>query len=159
MIDSDPHFTRVIRYMRPSDLAWWGGLTAFAPLSLMSWESIQSSGSKRAALRETYRLSTALGLTAGFLMAYQRSSLRFFGRKENAREVEMDLRELGSRARAGKPLYGEADLDDFAQLIAAGNSTFSQFKLETIPWFNLANHKHHGVDTAKYYDWAKQNPA
>lgn len=37
LIDSDPHASRVISYMRPSDLAVWGGATAAAPGALYLW--------------------------------------------------------------------------------------------------------------------------
>jgi len=36
VIDSDPHFTRVVRYMRGSDVAAWGGLTVGAPAVLLA---------------------------------------------------------------------------------------------------------------------------
>jgi hypothetical protein len=37
LIDSDPHASRVISYMRSSDLAVWGGATAAAPGALYLW--------------------------------------------------------------------------------------------------------------------------
>lgn len=37
LIDSDPHFNRVVRYMRGSDLVAWGGLTAAAPATLLAF--------------------------------------------------------------------------------------------------------------------------
>jgi hypothetical protein len=37
VIDSDPHFTRVVRYMRGSDLVAWGGLTAAGPATLLAF--------------------------------------------------------------------------------------------------------------------------
>lgn len=57
------------------------------------------------------------------------------GLKENKREEEMDFKELSARARDGKPLYGEAELTPYLQGVAARNSTFSQFKLQTMPWW------------------------
>ncbi|OAQ30435.1 hypothetical protein K457DRAFT_155004 [Linnemannia elongata AG-77] len=36
VIDSDPHFNRVISYMRGSDVVAWGGLTAAAPAALLA---------------------------------------------------------------------------------------------------------------------------
>jgi hypothetical protein len=36
-IDADPHASRVISYMRPSDYAVWGGATAAAPAALYFW--------------------------------------------------------------------------------------------------------------------------
>jgi hypothetical protein len=34
LIDSDPHFARVVRYFRPSDYATWGLATAAGPTAL-----------------------------------------------------------------------------------------------------------------------------
>lgn len=42
LIDADPHFARVVRYMRPSDYAWWGALTAAFPGLLAGWRSSHS---------------------------------------------------------------------------------------------------------------------
>lgn len=35
VIDTDPHFNRVVRYMRPSDYAAWAAGTAAAPALLL----------------------------------------------------------------------------------------------------------------------------
>jgi len=59
---------------------------------------------------------------------------RFWGWTENAREMQKDKVELSSRAAAGKPIYGETELDDFTQGVAAGNSRFSQLKFAMLPW-------------------------
>ncbi|KAJ9097156.1 hypothetical protein QFC21_004825 [Naganishia friedmannii] len=91
-----------------------------------------------------------LGFCGGFLMAYQRSSFRFMGLTPNEPEAAKDMKELSARAAAGKPLYGETDLTPYLQGVAARNSTWSQLKLGSIPWFNLVNHNSHGVDTSKY---------
>lgn len=37
LIDSDPHASRVMRYMRPSDYAIWAGATAAFPGALYFW--------------------------------------------------------------------------------------------------------------------------
>jgi hypothetical protein len=37
LIDADPHFSRVVRYMRPSDYAVWAGATAAFPSALYLW--------------------------------------------------------------------------------------------------------------------------
>lgn len=37
LIDADPHASRVMRYMRPSDLAAWAGATAAFPAALYFW--------------------------------------------------------------------------------------------------------------------------
>ncbi|KAG0351273.1 hypothetical protein BGZ54_003339, partial [Gamsiella multidivaricata] len=36
VIDSDPHFSRVVRYMRGSDYVAWGALTAGGPAVLLA---------------------------------------------------------------------------------------------------------------------------
>lgn len=89
-------------------------------------------------------------------MAYQRSSFRFFGWTENDQEQQKDVAELSERASAGKPLYGDTGLTPYLQGVAHRNSAFSQLKLATIPWFNFANHSHHGVDTSKYTEQQQQ---
>jgi hypothetical protein len=35
VIDTDPHFSRVVRYMRPNDYAAWAAGTAAAPAILL----------------------------------------------------------------------------------------------------------------------------
>lgn len=90
-----------------------------------------------------------LGVIGGFLLAYQRSSFRFFGWTENEVEQERDVKELSQRVKDGKPIYGETSLSPYLQGVAHRNSAFSQLKLATLPWFNFANHNNHGVDTSK----------
>ena len=53
---------------------------------------------------------------------------RFWGWRENEREVKRDLEELSQRAREGKPLYGTSNQPEWVQHAAASNSTFSQLK-------------------------------
>ncbi len=67
-------------------------------------------------------------------MAYQNTSLRFFGWKENAREVEMDKKEMTGRVAKGLPVYGESDLTPFMQGVAARNSTWGVLNLAVMPW-------------------------
>lgn len=40
LIDSDPHFSRVVRYFRPSDYATWAAGTAGFPTLLYLWSMI-----------------------------------------------------------------------------------------------------------------------
>jgi len=37
LIDADPHASRVVSYMRPSDYVVWGGATAAAPATMYLW--------------------------------------------------------------------------------------------------------------------------
>ncbi|KAF5315998.1 hypothetical protein D9619_006338 [Psilocybe cf. subviscida] len=147
LIDSDPHASRVIRYMRPTDYAMWAGTAVGFPGALYLWELADPTKYK---LRTPLRLGGFLGFTAGFLLAYQSSSLRFWGWKENEREQKMDFEELSQRAREGKPLYGESDQPEWVQHAASTNSQWSQLKFSAFPMFNLVNHKFHGTDPAKY---------
>ncbi|TFY82051.1 hypothetical protein EWM64_g1960 [Hericium alpestre] len=147
LIDADPHFSRVVRYMRPSDYAVWAGSTAAFPSGIYLWELAAPT---KTSLRTAFRLGGLLGFVGGFLMAYQRSSFRFWGWTENKAEEEKDFKELSERARQGLPLYGESDQPLWVQGAAYRNSAFSQLKFQTFPMFNFVNHPYHGTDPAKY---------
>ena len=75
---------------------------------------------------------------------------------ENAREVEMDMKEMVAKVKAGEPLYGESRLTPHMQGVAARQSRYSGLFIAVMPWFNFVNHSQHGVDTAKYYRRAEQ---
>ncbi|KAI0028552.1 NADH-ubiquinone oxidoreductase complex I, 21 kDa subunit-domain-containing protein [Vararia minispora EC-137] len=156
LIDSDPHFSRVLRYMRLSDYAVWGGTTIVSPaflyaLNRVSPAMIPVTPGAKEAIRLHFRMGGMLGFIAGFMLAYQRSSFRFWGWTENKREEERDFAELSKRAREGKPLWGESFQPEWVQAAAHQNSLNSQMKLNAIPMFNFVNHPYHGVDPAKYY--------
>ncbi|KAH9451876.1 hypothetical protein Pst134EA_025817 [Puccinia striiformis f. sp. tritici] len=128
--DTDLHFKRVIKYIRPSDLATWLGFTAAFPALLYAWDL-----SDRIPVRHVrtqprfYALGTWLGFSGGFLMAYIRG--------------------------CSKPIWGESTLQPWIQTVAHHNSQFAHLKFSTIPWFNFVNHPYHGVDVSKYYQDAK----
>lgn len=61
-------------------------------------------------------------------------AVRFMGLRENKQEQERDFEELSALAKAGKPVYGDSDLTPYLQGVASRNSTYSQFKLQTMPW-------------------------
>lgn len=82
--------------------------------------------------------------------------VRFYGMTENAREVEMDMREMVDKVKKGEPLYGESRLTPHLQGVAARQSRYSALFTAVLPWFNLVNHSQHGVDTAKYYQQAER---
>ncbi|EKM81822.1 NUXM, NADH-ubiquinone oxidoreductase 21 kDa subunit [Agaricus bisporus var. burnettii JB137-S8] len=147
LIDADPHAARVVRYFRPSDYAFWAGATAAFPAALYCWEMADPT---KARLRTPLRLGGLLGFIGGFMMAYQRSSTRFWGWSENKREYDRDLEELSERARKGKPLYGESHQPGWVQGAAFRNSQWSQLKFSAFPMFNFVNHPHHGTDPEKY---------
>ncbi|KAJ7576934.1 NADH-ubiquinone oxidoreductase complex I, 21 kDa subunit-domain-containing protein [Mycena floridula] len=157
LIDVDPHASRVVRYMRPSDVGWWAGSTVGFPAAYLAWHIADPSAGIATAMRPALRVCGILGFAGGFLLAYQRSSLRFMGWSENAREYQKDLEELSQRAREGKTLYGESVQPEWIQGAAYRNSVFSQLKFAAFPNFNLVNHPHHGTDPAKYGVKPKEN--
>lgn len=75
VIDTDPHFSRVVSYFRPSDYAAWAAGTAAAPALLLGMEKMNPVGSARS-LRMPLRLATVFGAVGGFLYAYQCSSCK-----------------------------------------------------------------------------------
>ncbi|ODV91204.1 hypothetical protein CANCADRAFT_17689, partial [Tortispora caseinolytica NRRL Y-17796] len=156
VIDVDPHFKRVVKYMRPTDYLAWAGLTAAAPAGLLLMEHIEPvfpSGQTRIVqMRPVLRASVVIGLVGGFLFAYTSSSQRFWGYSENATEVEKDRYEMKSKIAQGKPLYGETKLEPWLEQVAVRNSRFSQTLFTLFPWFNFANHKYHGIDIKKYFE-------
>ncbi|KAF8539735.1 C-terminal of NADH-ubiquinone oxidoreductase 21 kDa subunit-domain-containing protein [Trichophaea hybrida] len=156
VIDTDPHFTRVIRYMRPYDYALGVGVAALGPAGFMLMEKLAPSQASPNAIRGSMRLMGVLGITAGFLRAYTESSLRFWGWIENAREVEMDMKEMVQKVKNKEPLYGVSSLSPYMQGVAARNSRYSQIFMHAIPWFNFVNHNQHGVDTLKYFRAAEE---
>ncbi|KZT10046.1 uncharacterized protein LAESUDRAFT_469834 [Laetiporus sulphureus 93-53] len=146
-IDADPHAFRVVRYMRLSDYGAWAAATGAFPAALYLWDMADPTKFK---LRTQLRLGGLLGFVGGFLLAYQRSSLRFWGWTENKREEQMDREEMTARARRGLPLYGESPQPEWIQGVAHRNSVWSQLKFSIIPMFNLVNHPYHGTDPEKY---------
>ncbi|KAH0541490.1 hypothetical protein FGG08_004031 [Glutinoglossum americanum] len=156
LIDSDPHFKRVLRYARPSDYAAGAATAAAGPALLFLMERISPSMVGRGGFAPIMRLCSAIGLSAGFLIFYQSSTLRFYGFKENKREVEMDMREMVDRIKRGGSPYGTSTLTPYMQGVAARNSRYSGLFLHVLPWFNFVNHDQHGVDTAKYYQQAER---
>ncbi|PBP26668.1 putative NADH-ubiquinone oxidoreductase 21 kDa subunit [Diplocarpon rosae] len=159
LIDSDPHFKRVVGYARKSDYAAGAATAALGPGLMLTWERIAPSLVGKGGFAPIMRLSGAVGLSAGFLMFYQRSILRFYGFTENSREIEMDMREMVSKVKKGEPLYGVSSTTPYIQGMASRNSRYSGVWLHVLPWFNFVNHNQHGVDTAKYYQQAERELA
>ncbi|KAL1864656.1 hypothetical protein VTK73DRAFT_5740 [Phialemonium thermophilum] len=156
LIDNDPHFKRVIRYARPSDYVHGAVAAAAGPGILLAMEKFAPSHVGRGGFARAMRLTGFIGLCGGFIYFYQRSILRFYGMSENAREVEMDMREMVDKVKAGQPLYGESKLSPAMQGVAARQSRYSGLFMAVLPWFNFVNHSQHGVDTAKYYQQAER---
>jgi hypothetical protein len=106
----------------------------------------------------TKDLSVSLITREAFLCSFLTTAPieRFLGLTENSREIDMDMKEMVSKVKRGEPLYGKSSLSPDQQAMAARNSRNSVFFLSVLPWFNLVNHPHHGVDTAKYYQQAER---
>lgn len=158
LIDVDPHFKRVISYFRPSDYGCWAATMAGFPLALNLWEKLEpTSGAFKAPSKipgGALRAASLLGVCGGFFLAYVRSSRRFLGWSENAREVKKDRYEIKKLLSEEKLPYHENEsvLDDRMKDIANRNSQFSFTIMAIIPWFNLAHHPYHGVSIQKYYE-------
>jgi len=156
LIDSDPHFKRVVKYARPSDYAVGATAAAAGPGLMLLWERVSPSYVGKGGFAPIMRLTGVIGVGAGFLMFYQRSILRFYGFTENKREAEMDMREMVDKVKKGEPLYGVSTLTPYMQGVASRNSRYTGIWLHVIPWFNFVNHNQHGVDTTKYYQQAEK---
>ncbi|RQM07117.1 hypothetical protein DH86_00003465 [Scytalidium sp. 3C] len=156
LIDSDPHFKRVVGYARTSDYLAGGATAAAGPALMLLWERVSPSHVGKGGFPPIMRLAGVLGLGAGFLVFYQRSILRFYGFTENKREVDKDMREMVDKVKKGEPLYGTSSLTPYMQGVASRNSRYTGVFLHVIPWFNFVNHNQHGVDTAKYYQQAER---
>jgi hypothetical protein len=177
------HFKRVVGYARTSDYVTGGLAAAFGPAALYTLEKFSPSHVGKGGFAKIMRLTGAVGLIGGFLVFYQRSSrmfytssptsicagrlswtltlmcdfiVRVYGATENAREVEMDMREMVSKVKKGEPLYGVSELTPHMQGVAARQSRYSALFFGVMPWFNFVNHNQHGVDTAKYYQQAER---
>ncbi|KAH7126213.1 NADH-ubiquinone oxidoreductase 21 kDa subunit [Dactylonectria macrodidyma] len=156
LIDNDPHFKRVVGYARTTDYVYGLIAAAFAPAALVTLERFAPSHVGKGGFPKALRLAGGVGIIGGFLYFYQRSCLRFYGATENAREVEMDMREMVDKVKAGEPPYGVSRLTPHLQGVAARQSRYSALFISTVPWFNFVNHNQHGVDTAKYYQQAER---
>ncbi|KAK5723111.1 hypothetical protein LTR17_013981 [Elasticomyces elasticus] len=106
LIDSDPHFRRVIAYARPSDYLAGTIFAAFAPTAMLLMERMSPSEVGKGGFSSIMRLTGGLGLASGFYLLYSRSQNRFYGFSENRREIEKDMREMTDKVKRGEPLYG-----------------------------------------------------
>ncbi|KAH8164692.1 hypothetical protein CIB48_g3537 [Xylaria polymorpha] len=156
LIDNDPHFKRVVGYARTSDYIHGTVAAAGGPGLLWAMERFAPSHVGRGGFIRAMRVAGVIGAIGGFLYFYERSALRFYGMSENAREVELDMREMVAKVKAGEPLYGVSQLTPHMQGVAARQSRYSALFFAAVPWFNFVNHPQHGVDTAKYYRAAER---
>lgn len=102
----------------------------------------------------THGKQTCVGTVTG--KATDDYVVRFYGFSENAREIDLDMREMVGKVKRGEPLYGESTLTPHLQGVAARQSRFSGLFSDVLPWFNFVSHGQHGVDTAKYYRQAEK---
>ena len=123
------------------------------PGFLLLTERFAPSFAGKGAFPPVLRLSALVGATAGIYHVYQNSCLRFYGFKENGREVEMDMREMVEKVKKGQPLYGESEMTPYMQGVAARNSRYSALMLHVVPMANFANHSQvrgHENDSIRY---------
>merc|ERR1712098_652273 len=159
LIDSDPHFKRVIGYARKSDYVAGAATATAGPGLMLLWERIAPSLVGKGGFAPIMRLSGAIGLSAGFLMFYQHRyvrltipdkdalglllmvlmAVRFYGFTENSREVAMDMKEMVTKVKKGEPLYGVSTTTPYIQGMASRNSRYSGVWLHVLPWFNFVN--------------------
>ncbi|KAI0461338.1 hypothetical protein LJB42_001006 [Komagataella kurtzmanii] len=154
LIDSDPKFSRVVRYFRPSDYLTWALGTIGAPGLMVLFEKIEPAKGNTFKMPppSIMRIATTIGFFGGFYYAYTSSTKRFWGYSENAREVAKDRYEVKKALSEKKSPYGSSLLNPYQQDMSARNSTNSQLLLAIFPWFNVANHQSHGIDLRKYYE-------
>jgi hypothetical protein len=66
-----------MRYARPSDYAAGAGVAAIAPITMLVMEKVQPSMVGKGGFPSIMRLTGAIGISAGFLFMYQRSTCAF----------------------------------------------------------------------------------
>ncbi|ORX74415.1 hypothetical protein DL89DRAFT_264292 [Linderina pennispora] len=122
VIDTDPNFTRVVRYFRPSDYALGAGLTALGPGFIYWMEKYQPSGNPGKPLMRAMKIAAS----------------------ENTREIQKYRVEYRKLKAQGKPMYGPSSLPLNVQRVSAEYSTGAFLNFDVIPWFNVTNHGYHG---------------
>ncbi|KAJ2158807.1 hypothetical protein GGF46_003498 [Coemansia sp. RSA 552] len=144
IIDTDPIFSRVIKYMRASDVALMVGYVPMGPLFMWFMEKFHPTGMSKHNMKRCMVGSLPVSAMFGFMFAYKASSHRFFGFKENAREIKMYREEWRRMKAKGKPFHGVSSLPLSLQRTAAMYSTGAYFNLDVAPVFNFVNHPFHG---------------
>lgn len=155
MIDTDPHFNRVVGFFRPCDYAAWAIGTVAMPGLFTVFERLDPVNGRTFTKPSpsVLRVTTLLGFVGGFLIAYNRSSQRFFGHTENAREVAKDRYQVKKNLSQGLPAFGKKpSITPDLQEVAMRNSKNSQYGLFFFPWFSFFTHEYHGIDLKKYYE-------
>ncbi|KAJ2001620.1 hypothetical protein GGI02_002371 [Coemansia sp. RSA 2322] len=144
VIDTDPIFSRVIRYFRWTDVGVAAALTALGPGFMYWMERYQPTGNGGKPLIRSMKFAGGLGATVGFMTAYQLVSARFWGLTENSREIKMYRLEYAKLKAQGKPMHGVSTLPLAMQRTSAAYSTGAFLNFDVFPWFNFVNHPYHG---------------
>ncbi|KAJ2078212.1 hypothetical protein H4R24_004641 [Coemansia sp. RSA 988] len=142
VIDTDPIFSRVVRYMRPLDYTVWAATAASGPAFIYWLDKYHYTGGK-SQLGRAMKIVGAFSTIGGFLTAYQMSSARFFGISENAREIRKYRQEYLKLKAEGKPMHGKSTLPLSIQRISSSYSTGAFLNFDVIPIFNFINHPFH----------------
>ncbi|KAI8831428.1 NADH-ubiquinone oxidoreductase complex I, 21 kDa subunit-domain-containing protein [Chytridium lagenaria] len=85
-IAAEPHLKTVVRYFRTEDYAAMVGIGAGFPLFQVAWERMSPSIHPRYIPRSML-VQVPFFATCGFIFAIQRSYFRFWGWRENGKEV------------------------------------------------------------------------
>ncbi|ONH68981.1 hypothetical protein BON22_1678 [Cyberlindnera fabianii] len=137
------------------DYATWAGSTVGFPAALTLFEMMDPINGRTyiKPSNSALRVCGLLGFVSGFILVYNRSSKRFWGHAENAREVKMDRFQVKKNLSEGKPPFGsKPSMPENLQDVAMRNSKNSQHALFFFPWFSFFTHEYHGIDLKKYYE-------
>ncbi|KAJ2779688.1 hypothetical protein H4R18_003864 [Coemansia javaensis] len=144
IIDTDPLFSRVVRYMRPVDYLVWAGTAMVGPAVVFLTEKYMPPGQGRIRYMRDMKVVTLLTTALGFMNGYASSCTRFWGLRENSREIKMYRQEYARLKAQGKPMHGTSTLPLSIQRTAAGYSTGAFLAFDMFPIFNFVDHPFHG---------------
>ena len=126
VIDADPTVYKVVSLFRASEyLTILSGVVVTVG-AMRSWHIYDPIPQ----YKRTLFWGGAFGLLGGFMLAYQISSQRLWGVRENAREIEMHK----------KLRKKETVLDPHLASVSYRNTKNSQLLLSVVPVFNFSNH-------------------
>ncbi|KAJ1919486.1 Phosphatidylinositol (PI) 3-kinase [Mycoemilia scoparia] len=111
-------------------------------------QRFQPSNNAGPRLVKAMKHAGGLGLVAGFMFAYAQTSMRFWGWKENTREIKKYRVEYQQALSSGNSMEGDSSLPEHIQIVSAQYSTHAAINNSFIPWFNFANHPFHSQSTS-----------
>ncbi|KAJ2552558.1 hypothetical protein EV175_003267 [Coemansia sp. RSA 1933] len=117
---------------------------AYGPAFMYLLDRYQPAGIGKFPLMKAMKIATGIGLAHAFVFMYTKTSMRFFGFSENAREIRMYREEYRKLKAQGKSMHGESRLPLSLQRIAAGYTTGAFLNYDVAPIFNFVNHPYHG---------------